>query len=108
MSRFNVTAAATAQFRDMIARDQHARDVVVLVWEERKVDNLRAPNGEVQWVREAKGRLLFDLASEQELVGRRETIQIANGLKFFVPERIHKNRLDGHTIDFTEDGFTVE
>jgi hypothetical protein len=107
MSRFNVTAAAASRFRDMIAEDAHGRDVVVLRWEEPKVNNLRGLNGEVQWVREANGRLLFDLASEQELADRSESVEIVSGLKFFVVERVHTNRLDGRTIDYTSNGFAV-
>jgi len=107
MSRFNLTVAAASRFREMIAEDAHGRDVVVLRWEEPKMDKLRGPNGEVQWLREANGRLLFDLAFEEELA-EGEGIQTVGGLKFFVVEGVHKNKLDGRTIEYTPNGFAVE
>jgi hypothetical protein len=108
MSRFNVTAAAAARFRDIIAKDPGGRNVIVLRWEEPKVDNLRDSNGEVQWVREASGRLLFDLTSEQDLADRSQRVQTVSGLKFFIVERPHTKTFDGQTIDYTSSGFSVE
>ena len=108
MSRFNVTAAAASRFQDMIAQDARRRDVVVFRWEKPKLDNLRGANGEVRWIREANGRLLFDLASEKDLVDRRESVQTVSGLKFFVVESVGTNKLDGRTIDYAPNGFTVE
>jgi hypothetical protein len=104
MSRFDVTPAAAARLREMMARDEHGRDVIIVYAERSQPNNRRGVGGVEEWSLE-RGRLLFDLAAEAQLAGRR--IDQVGDLKFFVVEKAQTMAIDGLTIDYTADGYTL-